>query len=97
MKQVKQKIPKIAPSINTVDIDPIDYRFNIIQRISKLSAIKRNNVRAAVKRDCGKSLTTIWRTERAQYKENYRVDFDVLMAYAKALNCTVEELQNPPA
>jgi hypothetical protein len=95
MKQYMENRTKTRPNID-LELKPLNYRFNIKERLSKFSPVKVRNIKLAVQRDSQKSSSTVWRTINAQYKQPYRVDLEVLQAFSKTFYCSIEDLQNPP-
>jgi hypothetical protein len=79
----------------TTEALTIDYKFNILQRLSAHTEAKRANIKLLVKIKSGTSQPTVERVIYAKWSDARKPNYDVLRAFADVFKVPVEELENP--
>lgn len=87
MIQTKTK-PKRADS-------DIEYKFNINERLMKKNELTRIKIQEAVAKEAKRSVPTVRRYRYIQQDETVTINHAILKAFAKHLNVTIEDLENP--
>ena len=73
----------------------LEYRFNIRERLGKVNPIKAKNIKDFVIQKSGRSKVTVYRVINQRLKTDCSIDLNILLAFAEAFNCSIEDLQNP--
>lgn len=79
---------------NTKKVPNTHFKLNIKQRLATVSAIKAKNIKEAVQAKTNKSRSSIYRIINCQHTDSIVLDADVLKAFAKAFDCSIEDLYN---
>jgi len=74
----------------------LNLKFNIHYRMSKRTQVKKKAIMAYVQKQTGTSMATIKRHIYCKADDNYRVNYDVIKAFAQAFKIEdITELENP--
>lgn len=74
----------------------LDLKFNIHYRMAKRTQVKKKAIMAFVQRQTKTSMATIKRHIYCKADDTYRVNYDIIKAFAQALKIEdITELENP--
>ena len=80
--------------MNVSTLSKSDYRYNILDRLARLTPVNRMKVKQLVKLKSGVSESTLQRVLYQRMEEPRKTNYEVLRSFALVWNCSVEELEN---